>query len=826
MELLGEALHDVLFQNPSVGIAFISPDGHLLKGNQKLCNMLGYSEIELQQALFQDFLIPEGVADFQNCLKELSANTSFSGGFKRKDGTEGYLQVKFSVGAFSETEPVTVVFLQEVASPLTETPADKEPAGIKLKKNELQHLLITLATHLVNVPLEQLNKVIENVLAEVGHYAAVDRAYVFKYNFKDLTFSNTHEWCAAGISPEIDTMQGLSLDIISDIVTVHQEGKSFHIPKVELLPHDSDLYKLLYPQQIKTLVTVPMLSDGICFGFIGFDSVKFEREWREEEIGLLTMLAELLTNAENRRINDLIQRESVERFKGLFDLSPVGIVLNDFETGKFVEANQAFLKSTGYTLQELQHLILEDLECTAPLFPDKFTASGTFGPVEKELFRRDGTYMQVLQSGMQFYDKNGRRLLWSILQDFSDTKAYQFQLEVALNQNTKANEELRIAIENAEQANRAKESFLANMSHEIRTPMNGILGISKLLAGTELTSVQQNYLGIIRHSAKNLLVVINDILDLAKIESGKLEIEQIPFNIQESLKTTLQTLSYKAEEKGLDFKVEPLEIDNPVLVGDPFRLNQILLNLVTNAIKFTEAGTITLGCRVTEETTELVTMLFSVTDTGIGISEDKLEKIFEGFAQAYSSTTRKYGGTGLGLSICKHLIEMQQGYIWVESILGRGSCFNFTLCFTKLLSDTTPSETTQETDFTSLGNRQVLLAEDNEINAFLAQSIMEGWGFSVDVAANGLEAVDLASKKYYDVILMDIQMPELSGIDATQHIRAFSDERSSRTPVIALTANAIKGDDKKYIEAGMNDYVSKPFEEDILFQKIARLLNQ
>lgn len=831
MKLSGETLLNALFENPAVGVAILGRNGVIQKVNEVICNMLGYSSAVLHQSSLQDIVFTEDADEFHNLIQDLLENGKGSfqieKRFQRRDGTVFWTQVKVTAVSLDDAERVAVLFLQDTDAKVkaaTEVNLTTSNVNERSQSNELQRLLIKLASQFVNTPIELLNSAIQNVLAEVGSFADVDRAYVFKYDFENSTFSNTHEWCALGISPEINNMQGLPLEIISDLTREHQEGKSVHIPVVENLPHDSALYELIYPQQIKTLITMPMLRDGECFGFIGFDSVKTVREWKESELGLLTILAQLLTNAETRRQSDLALRESVDRFKGLFDLSPVGIILNDCETGKFIEANQSFLNSTGYTLNELQHMILEDLECSSSLLPEEYLTDGTFGPYEKDLLRRNGSHMEVLQSGMHFYDKKGRRLLWSILQDFTEIKAYQFQLEVALNLNTKANEELKVAIENAENAGKAKESFLANMSHEIRTPMNGILGISKMLSKTDLDPVQQNYLDIIRHSANNLLVVINDILDLAKIESGKLEIEQISFNVKESLQTTCRMLSYKAEEKGLEFIIEPLQIENPVLVGDPYRLNQILLNLTTNAIKFTEQGSITIGCKVIEESASEITIAFAVTDTGIGIAADKLDNIFDEFTQAYSSTTRKYGGTGLGLSISKHLVEMQNGCMTVESAVGKGSSFCFTLTYQKFVQGIKPLQVEKATDFSSLGSVKVLLAEDNEINAFLAQSLMESWGFRVDVAVNGVEAVSMAFQIDYDIILMDIQMPELSGIDAAQHIRSFPDERKAKTPIIALTANAIKGDDQKYMMAGMDDYVSKPFEEEVLFSKIEKLL--
>jgi signal transduction histidine kinase/FixJ family two-component response regulator/HPt (histidine-containing phosphotransfer) domain-containing protein len=382
-----------------------------------------------------------------------------------------------------------------------------------------------------------------------------------------------------------------------------------------------------------------------------------------------------------------------------------------------------------------------------------------------------------------------------------------------------AKDELLKAKEQAEESARAKENFLANISHEMRTPMNGILGIADLLAKTDLGEEQQNYLQLIKASGQNLLVIINDILDAAKIKSGKLHLEKIPFNIVDAVTSAYNALIYKAEEKNLEFTLEPFYIEHPYVEGDPYRLNQVLLNLLNNALKFTTEGEVALGLTALDETETSLTLEFMVKDSGIGIAQENLEIIFEGFTQVHSGSDRKFGGTGLGLSICKTLVQQMGGDIWAESTMNQGSTFRFVLTFAK--AEKPVEEPVEILDFKSLGNVQILLAEDNEVNLFLTQSLMENWGFTVDTAVNGQEAVTLASQKVYDVILMDIQMPELNGIDATRLIRNLADHQKANVPIIALTANAFPEDYKHYLSNGMNDYLSKPYKENALFRKIA-----
>lgn len=385
-------------------------------------------------------------------------------------------------------------------------------------------------------------------------------------------------------------------------------------------------------------------------------------------------------------------------------------------------------------------------------------------------------------------------------------------------------EELKKAKEEAEESARAKENFLANMSHEIRTPLNGILGIAGLLSKTTLNDQQTNYLKIIKSSSDNLLVVINDILDTAKISAGKLNIENIPFDVADAVQSAFNTLKYKAEEKDIAYTIKPIALQHTHLVGDPYRLQQVLLNLLNNAIKFTDEGMVSLFTKIQSETDDEVTIQFSVRDTGIGIPDDKIDLVFDGFTQAYASTARKYGGTGLGLHICKNLVEMQGGKIWVESQENLGSIFHVLITYPK--SDTQVLvRSATAIDYTVLNNKRVLLAEDNDVNIYLAEAILKGWGVQLDIARNGQEAVNLAIVNRYDAILMDIQMPVLNGLDATAHIRNLADPIKAGVPIIALTANAIKGDAEKYMSMGVNDYVSKPFEEERLFVAIASKLH-
>ncbi|HEX4888088.1 MAG TPA: ATP-binding protein [Luteibaculaceae bacterium] len=388
------------------------------------------------------------------------------------------------------------------------------------------------------------------------------------------------------------------------------------------------------------------------------------------------------------------------------------------------------------------------------------------------------------------------------------------------------NNQLKVERQRADNENQAKTDFLSNMSHEIRTPMNGILGITYLLEETELNDEQEKYVSIVKESAQNLLVIINDILDYNKIIAGKIELENIPFDVNKVVQNAVHLLQYRAEEKklSLEITVDPQFQKNQFL-GDPYRLSQVLINILGNAIKFTNEGFIQLKAELIEPNNG-TWIHFTVTDSGIGMTPEQVKKLFQRYQQADVSTTRKYGGTGLGMSITRQLVELAGGSIEVVSQPGQGSAFTVRIPTEKIKPQYVSTADQSADALLLIKDKRILVVDDNKINQKVAAKTLENWGLRVSLAENGLEAIEIARKESFDLILMDIHMPVMDGLEATQRIRSLSQSDNASIPIIALTASTMNAERDSVSRAGMNAILMKPFHLEDLYHILVEYLTK
>ena len=514
-------------------------------------------------------------------------------------------------------------------------------------------------------------------------------------------------------------------------------------------------------------------------------------------------------------IVDIDKRKRAEEQLKLLSLvassTTSGVVINDRE-GKVEWINTAFEKITGYNIDHVKGKHLGD------------TLKGELTDVAIiERARRLSRNKQSFEVDLLAYRRDGQPLWISVINSviLGSNGEVDKYIEVIIDITSKKRVEMELiaAKEEALQLNRAKDMFISVMSHEIRTPLNAVIGMSRLLIDDNPLESQKENLGILKFSAENLMTLINDVLDFTKIETGNVELEKANVNLREMVQRITSSMQYRASEKNVYLKHTIEDAIPEFVIGDSARLVQVLLNLVSNAIKFTDTGGVIIDLKVLEETNNNIRIRFAVTDTGIGIANEKINTIFESFKQAEADTTRKYGGTGLGLAISKRLIELHDSRINVDSVLGQGSTFWFTVTFNKSDNNSISNDNKME-----IGLRlSVLVVDDNQINRILVNKVLQKWGTTVDFAENGKEAVDkILANKEYDVVLMDVHMPIMGGLEATQILRAHPETYFQQLPIVALTASMLSSEVNQMTNAGMNDFILKPFDPKTLYEKLAR----
>lgn len=505
-----------------------------------------------------------------------------------------------------------------------------------------------------------------------------------------------------------------------------------------------------------------------------------------------------------------------DKYRSILGAMEFGLVeLN--EKGIIQRAYPYFCQALGYNPEELigqnANRILMPLEWANYMREKRILRSmGQAEVLEVQMKKKNGELVWMMVSSTSIYNQNNQAMgTLEVHLDITERKTFQ--------------EELRTAKQKAEASNFAKEKFLANMSHEIRTPLNAINGLTELLFDLRPSKAQKDYLSAIKTSSDNLLVIINDILDYSKIETGNLSLEKVGFDLKKTISSQMQAFKLKALENSVDLRLVEDDRVSDVLIGDSVRIGQVITNLLSNAIKFTPNGTVALAYELLESNKESNLIEFQVIDNGVGINPENLQEIFESFKQEDDSISRKFGGTGLGLAITQQLVELHDSKLKVESQKGLGSTFSFKVRFNIGVRADLPIDGRINRGNLAFQNLTILLAEDHEINQIVARNLLEKFGASVEVAENGREVLKMLMKKRYDVVLMDMQMPKMNGLTATRSIRNKMGLMGLNIPIVAVTANVHPTERQKCMDAGMNGYVTKPYDPEEIIHAIAKVVN-
>ena len=680
---------------------------------------------------------------------------------------------------------------------MTPEHAEDRALAAQAAQAEFNALITDISRTFLDATPENVDARIERSLGRIGRFSGVDRAYVFVFEDGNL-MTNTHEWCEEGIHSRWHEFQRVGFDRHPMLTERLLGGHDAHVPDsqfaCDLTSHECTS---LDTQGIRSLLAVPMISEGRTIGFLGFDSVREPKEWPAETIALLRIVADIIATTQ-ARMSQQLQLRTLSR---AIEQSPVAVVITDAE-GAVEYVNPRFTALTGYTLDDVRgrkpRVLMSGLSSE-----DDYQRMWDTVHSGREWH---GTLENVRKTGERYWAS----VTFSAMRAPDGTVTHLVGVQEDITAQKEAEEELREAKSQAESANRAKSEFLATMSHEIRTPMNAIIGMAELLRDTELTVQQARYVDIFQRAGESLLELINAVLDLSKIEADKLELERSAFDVRELAETAGAVIGLRAADKGVEllFRVSP---DVPhAIVGDQARLRQVLMNLLGNAVKFTDEGQILLSIERDPDTTAPGALLFRVEDTGIGIEPEKIAAVFERFTQADSSTTRKYGGTGLGLTISRRIVELMGGRMWVESRPGEGTTFLFTIVFD------TAEEPAPEAHLDAapmLAGRRLLVVDDNETNRMIVLETVTPWGVEARQAVSAAEALGLLREAVhagepFDVLVLDQQMPEADGFDLLEQVRA--DPEIAGVPAIMFSSDARGRNSERAKTLGLADYLLKP----------------
>jgi PAS domain S-box-containing protein len=794
-----------VFDNAPEGIFVMRMSDHkIVEANAYMSTWLYYP---MEQIIGMDVaqLVVSGLEGIAPCLVALGGGAqvvTHECVYIRGDGSTVVVEIT-AVPMLRQGDECVLVFARD-------TTVRKQAEDATDYRARFNDLISDISTGFINIEPDRVDEGVDRALQLVGTFVNADRAYVFELSESGETMTNTHEWVPLAALSRMELFKATDVArypfLVGSIARQEQVLIDNSASDDRIFGTERDA---LVDAGVKSVAAVPMTWRGHVIGFLGFDSITRTSAWGPDEVNLLRMAAYSIVNALERKRTNI----EVRRLTTALEQSPVGVVMTNTK-GDIEYANQRFVELTAYPLRELKGQNPRMLK--SGLTPDatyrelwSTISAGKEWRGEFVNLRKDGTTYWASASISPIRNYNGDTTHYVCAQeDVTAIKA--------------AEEALQNSMRAAEDANRAKSEFLASMSHEIRTPMNAIIGMAELLEETELTAQQDRYVDIFKSAGESLLVLINDVLDLSKIEAGKLEIESVPFDLADVVEKTMAVLGIRAREKDIELLSRIAPGTPTKIQGDPDRLRQVLTNLVGNAIKFTDEGQVLVTVENAGENSQLddgFNLAVSVEDTGIGIPADKQQAVFESFTQADSSTTRRFGGTGLGLTISRRLVELMSGRIGVTSIEGEGTTFHFTIPVSRVDESRVPAGPV----LSRLDGLRVLVIDDNATNRLIVREMLAGWG-SVGAEAedgpSGLDELTRAAKegRQHDVVVLDNRMPGMDGMQLLSILR--SDPVLRNTGVVMLSSDVI-GLGTRLRDLGVTDYLMKPVKRADLHHAIA-----
>lgn len=770
--------------------------GKFLSINKALLNIVGYSQEEFLKLSYFD-LTPEKYYPEELIMIESLKKNGVYGPFEKEYiHKNGNLIPVLLKGVLVKDE----IQGDKIWSVIEDISERKKNEGIQKWNYDFQKLIAKHSSIFVKTSEYNFNENINTFLKEIGEFFNVDRAYIFVSDDNLRNVSNEFEWCNVNIQSEKQNLKSVAMDEFKFLKTNLNQFGFAHLPNLNILI-DSKEKEEYQRQKIQSLLCAEISVQDKKIGFIGFDSIKVQKEWSSFEIHSLKLLSNTLADLFLKKEKENLLIENQQKLQSVLDeIEDVvwSVDANDFS---LIFISPSVEKLFGYSILEWKKntLLWRDLVHVE----DKYLLEiadldlknkGEYN-FEYRMVSKSGEIKWVKTRVKKVFNKNGVARIDGYITDITKQKKYLNSIE----------ESKKIA----ESALKVKDEFLANISHEIRTPLNAIMGFGEILEKTNLSYEQKEVVEIISLASKKLMNILNDVLDVAKFNDGIIELELKSINLHQLTKEIIFLQGVKAHEKNIELKYIIHENVPQFIIGDETRLNQILINLINNAIKFTEKGWVKLEVREINRDNLNTWIQFTISDSGIGIPVEKQNLIFERFVQAEASTSRKYGGTGLGLSIVKSLIELYHGKISLSSDGVNGTQFTVELPFKISNINLTENPISLEQKDTSvLNNKKVLLVEDNDFNQILAKNILQQFSIQVDTAKDGYEALELVQNKTYDIILMDLQMPNLDGYSTSKII---INDLGITTPIIACSAHAQKKEKEECKKIGMVDYLSKPY---------------